>query len=244
MTVTFVTALYVIPNQKWRNPEFYLEKIEYLIQSGVPIICYFDKLLEAQGEVLKQKYPNLTIPEYVTLDKSWLPADVTAPVHGWADKDNIDYLCIQLSKLKLLAESATIATTTHTAWIDAGIFYMFPDRERANQILNEIANASWPEKLLAPGGYDEGSIKQVWDMNAHLNILDYIFWRYLGSFLLGDKTLWANAYEQQTAVVNKYLPKLSWEVNYWSQIDVFTWYHADHNISMLENLLQFKLSTN
>ena len=241
--VTFITALYVIPNQKWRNPEFYLEKIEYLIQSGVPIICYLDKALESQGEELKRKYPNLTIPEYVTLDKSWVPTDVSLPSTRFEEKDTIDYLCIQLSKLKLLAKSANIARTTHTAWIDAGILYLI-DRDKSRRLLNEIATTSWPNKLFAPGGYDKTWLQEVIKMNAdpprYLHFLEYVIWNYLGGFLLGDKTLWANAFEQQTAVVKKYLPKLSWEVNYWSQMDVFTWYYADHNISMIENLLQFR----
>jgi len=240
MTVTFVTALYIIPNNEYRDPVFYLDKIEYLIQSGVPVICYLDKTLETQGEILKKKYPNLTIPEYVALDKSWVPNDVRLPGDRNKQKDTIDYFCIQLSKLKCLTDASKYATTTHTAWIDAGIFYMFNDKEKAKSILNEIANASWPNKILAPGGYNNEEIKKVWEINNTYFFLDYIFWNYLGSFLLGDKTLWLAAYEQQTAVVTKHLPRLAWEVNYWSQMDVFTWYRADHNISMLENVLQFR----
>jgi len=240
MTVTFVTALYVLPNTV-RGVKFYLERLEELIKTGVPLVLYLDATLETEGRRLTNTYTNVIIPKYVTLDTSWVPKTVSLPVYRAEEKDTVAYFCVQLQKLWCLTDAAQRVTTTHTAWIDAGIFYMFEDKEEAKKRLNEIAAADWPKELFAPGSYDKKGIEGVWELNKHIHYMDYVYWNYLGSFLLGPKFGWAAALEEQTAIVHAHLPKLAWEVNYWSKMNSFTWYSADHNLSILTNVLKLQL---
>jgi hypothetical protein len=240
MTVTFVTAFYVLPNTV-RGVTFYLERLEELIKTGVPLVLYLDATLETEGRRLTSTYTNVSIPKYVTLDTSWVPENVSLPQFRAEEKDTVGYFCIQLQKLWCLTDAAAHTTTTHTAWIDTGIFYMFESKEEAKKHLNEIAAADWPSEILAPGSYDKKGIEGVWELNKHIHYLDYVYWNYLGSFLLGPKFGWADALEEQTSVVKKHLPKLAWEVNYWSKMDAFTWYYADHNLSILVNALKLQL---
>lgn len=238
MPVTFVTALYIVKNNVYRGPEFYLERLEQLIKTGVPLLCYMDKTLEAEGEALKTKYPNFQIPSYVQLDTSWVPEDVVLPTHRHEPKDTVSYFCIQLQKLWCLNDARDHTTTSHVAWIDAGIFYLFDDKEAATTLLKTIASSSWPEAILAPGCYTRD---YVIPLLSHSHFLNSVIWNYAGSFLLCHRDHVGGALKKQTEVVLYNLPRLGWEVNYWSEMNLFTWYYADHNLSLLTNLMPLRI---
>jgi hypothetical protein len=244
MPVTFVTAFYVIPNHKFRSVDIYLEQMEKLIQTGIPLIFYLDKTLEIQGKQLCEKYPNLHIPEYVTLDTSWVPETVIMPTSRCGEKDTVPYFCVQLQKLWCLTDAAKYVTTSHTAWIDAGIFHIFSDKEKATKCLQTIATSQWPDKLIVPGCIGLDYFNSRFGESKPYAIFNSICWRYCGGFLLGPKDAWSDAYEKQTACVKQNLPHLVWEVNYWAIMNLFTWYWGDHNLSMIENVLPLALPPN
>lgn len=55
--------------------------------------------------------------------------------------------------------------------------------------------------------------------------------------MLGPRDQVAAAYMRQMELVRANLPRLTWEVNYWTMMeDHFTWYSANHDDSMLGNL--------
>lgn len=230
MPVTFVTAIYNIGN-KYRSVEKYFDLFEELAKTTVPIFLFLDKGYEEKGKELCEKYKNVTIPRYVSLDLTWLPDTIIYPAQRREDKDTKEYFAVQLEKLALLKEAATRTTSSHLAWIDAGIFHMFKEKERASDILKKIATASWsPTQVYSPGAWPKNETKGI-------HFLDKIHWRYLGSFLLGPTTAWQTVYEQQKHMVTSYFPRVAWEVNYWYKMDSFTWYSANHDDSLLTNIL-------
>jgi len=231
MGVTFVTALFLPSGPIFKPVSKYIELFECLARTNVPIVLYMDTRLREEGAELCIKYANIRRCTYTQVDTSWVPKNVILPTIRNEAKDTPDYMCIQLSKLKLVAEASEFVNTSHIAWIDFGIYHMFEDRDICNKLLNTITNANFPtDRILSPGCYTGG----------HHNLFEQICWWHCGSFLLGEKSLFPIAYARQTALVEEYLPRLIWEVNYWTMMnDCFTIYIANHNELLLYNLCDY-----
>ena len=107
---------------------------------------------------------------------------------------------------------------------------MFRDISQCTQMLQTIARSEFPrDKILAPGCWPSG----VYDWNS-------VCWRFCGTFLIGHRELFPRALERQTQLVQTQLPRLTWEVNYWAQMDdLFTVYSADHNDTLLSRVTMF-----
>ena len=240
MPVIFVTALYVIPNKN-RGVDAYLQNLEKLIQTGIPLLCYLDESLKENGEELCKHYKNFKIQQYVTLDTSWIPGNVILPAIRNGKKDTKEYFAVQLQKMWCLADAAKNVETSHLAWIDAGIFHMFNNYNDVKEMLLQIASSEWPNKIFVPGAWNLGQVAHHYALNKWAHMLDVIIWRFLGSFLIGPRLSWQKVLEKQDALVKENLPRLGWEVNYWTKMeDDFIWYLSNHNNSLLENIQQFR----
>jgi hypothetical protein len=232
--VTFVTALYLPAGPMFKPVDTYFENFNRLAATGIPLILYLDTRLTEKGEELCRRFPNILRCEYVTLDTSWVPSNIFLPSTRRLEKDTIEYFCIQLSKLRLLRDSAAYVKTTHIAWIDFGIYHIFKNPTLIDDCLRLIAAAEFPtNKILAPGCWPLGRY-DVW--NA-------ICWRFCGGFLVGSAELFAAAAARQESLVLGNLPGLTWEVNYWAMMEeYFINYRADHDHSIVTNVCQFIVS--
>jgi hypothetical protein len=116
------------------------------------------------------------------------------------------------------------------AWLDFGAFHMFRDTEASTKLIQTIAVSEFPtHTILAPGCWQAG----VYDWNS-------VCWRFCGTFLLGHRDLFLPAYERQTQIIQSYLPRVTWEVNYWAQMDdLFTVYMANHDDTLLSRVMMF-----
>ena len=108
--------------------------------------------------------------------------------------------------------SLFLSLSEELAWVDFGLFHMFRDTQACQDQLKSLRLA-YTRKILAPGPWLK---------------------TYCGSFLLGEKSLFPEAEAQQEAVVQAHLPRLTWEVNYWTQMSCFQWYRTDHDDSILK----------
>jgi len=199
----------------------YLNEFKKMTDTGLPILLFTDV--------------DASFPENVTviptaLNTSWVPSDVKLPEHRNREKDTIEYFCIQLSKLYYLTQARKYTDDEFLAWIDFGAFHMFKDTAKCSQLLRDISQTEFPcDKILAPGCWDSGTYG-----------LDSVCWRFCGTFLLGHRDLFESAYRRQNELVQHQLPKLSWEVNYWAQMDeLFQFYPADHNDLLLSRVMMF-----
>ncbi len=233
-TTTFVSSLFLPKDGTYRSVDKYKEHFAVMAATGVPIVLYLDPALREYGEALEREYPNVRVADYMTHDRTLIEeGSYVLPASRNYVKDTADYMCIQLMKLRLVAAATAGANTPYMAWIDFGIFHMFEDGGRAAEILKEVAQAKWPtDAILSPGCWDE----RPWA------IWDAICWRHCGSFLLGASGLFAIAAQEQDSLVREGLPRLTWEVNYWSKMGCFRVYKANHNLSLLTELLPLRLS--
>jgi len=226
MDVCYITALILPTGNLYRSLDKYIACFETLAQTGVQVGVYLDTRLR---HLTFEAYPNVRVLDYVSLDSSFVPPDVVLPVVRNLEKDTVDYLCIQLMKLQLLSRASQDPRIVEPAlaWIDFGVFHMMKDVERVQQHLRSYRLSPSTEKIRAPGAWTpEQTGPDIWTR---------ILWRFCGSFLVGRRERFPNAYEEQQRIVLAGLPRLTWEVNVWSQMTCFEWYSADHNDSLLLN---------
>ena len=230
MGLTFISALFSPEGGSYRSIDKYKEYFALLAESGVPIVLYMDSGLASYAAELEAQYPNVCVAEFVSVDRSFLTDPVFLPANRNIKKDTVDYLCIQLMKLKLMGHAAETIGSSHLAWIDFGIFHMFKDVPRAQELLRDLVERDLgSETILSPGCWPKERIGDIWND---------ICWRHCGSFLIGEKSLFIKAYQNQELQVRSNMPGLTWEVNYWTLMPDFTVYYADHDDSILTNLKQ------
>jgi hypothetical protein len=217
----FVTA-FIRPKTSYRTIDRYLAEFQTLAATGVPILLFLDE--ECLGIEVP---PNVRIVP-TSLDTSWVPPDIRLPSSRNLGKDTTDYFCIQLSKLAYLTKAREYTEDPFLAWIDFGVFHMIRDADVCGQLLREIAGSEWPrDTILAPGCWPAGR----YDWNA-------VCWRFCGSFLIGHRDLFPAALERQTHLVQSQLPCLTWEVNYWAQMEEFFHvYAANHNDTLFSRVM-------
>lgn len=224
--LTFVSA-FLLSDSVNRTFADYLINFEKLARSEISILLFLDeKLKGSPEEIALQKFSNITIPEYITINKGWIPTDPILPSVRNVKKDTINYFAIQLMKLELLAKATSYCQTSHLAWIDFGIFHMIKNVPLAYErlrVLEKISSTN-SEKIIAPG------------CSAYVstNLWDQICWRFCGSFLFGPRENFQKAYQRQMEIVFSFLPRLTWEINYWAQMeDYFEIYPSNHDDNII-----------
>lgn len=227
LSIRYVTALF-LTGKTYRPLEDYLRSFVKLAESGIALGVYLNPELGFLGEHLQQRFPNVQVLEYVNVDDSFFDdhEQIRLPKKRNVEKDSPEYLMIQLMKLKLLKKAALDPRVEEgaLAWVDFGLFHMFQDAQACQERLKGLRLA-YTRKILAPG---------PWLKRNHEDIYTSVLWTYCGSFLLGEKSLFPEAEAQQEAAVKAHLPRLTWEVNYWTRMSCFQWYRADHDDSILK----------
>lgn len=233
MAVTFVTALYLPSGPLFKKLDKYFEWFDLLAGSGIPLVVYLDDRLSVKGAEICAKYPNIIKCMYGVLDNSYLPRDLVLPIIRNHEKDTRDYFSIQLSKLRLVADTAGIVDSKYLAWIDFGIFHIIKNPMLVCECLRLISQSQFPtDRILAAGS---------WPLDIY-DLWNSVCWRFLGGFLLGERSLFRAASERQQSLVLGNLPGLTWEVNYWAMMEeYFINYPADHDDQIIINVLRYKL---
>lgn len=223
MTVVFVTAIVAPKTGAFQRPlDVYVRHFQSLVATGISIVAFVDERLDVS-------LPISSNVDYraCSMKDRWIDTD-QLPESRTATKDTASYMSIQLSKLWFVCNAATFRPDTDTfAWIDFGVFHMFRDTKACSRNLVQIANYPWMESstIYAPGAWRAMPCYPIWDK---------VCWRFCGSFLLGHRVAFQRALVLQDSIVQKHLPKLTWEVNVWTLMDdMFTWYPGDHNDSLL-----------
>jgi hypothetical protein len=220
MNVTFVTAL-VLPKDgvPHRPVSEYLRWFQPLAESGIPLIVFVDERLEIELPPSVRRVPT-------SMTGKWIETDQLPETRN-PQKDTASYMSIQLRKLDWVVEASALASTPGLAWIDLGVFHMVRNPSSFQARLRALAMRTFnpTDRILAPGCWTPGSYP-IWSA---------ICWRFCGSFLLGPRETFRRAAERQAELVRAHLPRLTWEVNYWTLMeDLFAWYASDHTDLLLD----------
>jgi hypothetical protein len=220
MPVVFVTAFHPVRS----GIEPYLIQFEKLVRTGISIILFLDPRCTLPAE-----YPNVRVIP-AELDTKWAREDTILPENRLPEKDTALYMCTMLSKLHCMEEATKYTDCEMLAWIDFGVFHIVKYPEVTSMKLRAIASRTFPtvKKILSPG---------CWPTPGNYEIWKTICWRYCGGFFLGPRGIFAAANKRQAELVEQGLPRLVWEVNYWTRMEeFFEWYPADHNDSMIMSM--------
>lgn len=226
MEVFYVTGYFLREDGEVRPLSKYLAAFHRLAESGVQIGVYLDTSLRVVGNELENQYANVRILEYTNVEKEDGPFEL--PVRRNRQKDTAEYMWIMLMKLRLMAKAAVDDRIQQKvlAWIDFGFFHVVQDVQKTQDFLASYRFPNMHTKIRAPGCWPPGDY----------NLWDGIVWRYCGGVLIGRRELFVPAFAKQQALMRAGLPRLAWEVNYWSRMNDFEWYEAVHDESMLLNL--------
>jgi len=230
--LTYVTSFYKIYGTE---DETYLVNFIKFAEKGAPIVLYLDNQCKAWGDRLAT-YTNVQVLYDTQFDdlpvaKLFPKEQTTLPTSANPAKDTYEYMVLMNSKLEWMMRAAPRIKTTNIAWIDFGIVKILKNLDAASSKLNNVQIPA--DKVLIPGCYDTPT---------HALTLDNVHWRFCGGLIFGSKQTISRFHDLSTKKLTELAaanpPKLSWEVNIWAYIerassDVFQWYKADHNDSIM-----------
>ena len=240
MVITFVTSFFHIYDEDYdtnKTVAWRVERFREIASSGINICLYVGT---EQIHLIPRDYPNVHIIESHDL---WTESllDLSLPQQRNIHKDTAKYMYVINAKTDLMADAIQRNTwdSTHFAWIDFNITYVFSHKEQTIRFLRELDLYNFPETcLLIPG---------CWPKYDNINIghvTECVYWRFCGGFFIGDKASilrFDSLYKTMFPEFVKTTQRLVWEVNFWAWLEVNSnwkpqWYLADHNDSIITNL--------
>lgn len=245
--ITFVTAFINI-NQNKKNDSQIAWRIKHflnLVKTGISICVYVDSTMEDEVKEIANTYPNVKVMKIIRLSDlfaykvcSAMAKNLQLPYTDNANKDTKDYMIVQNSKLEFVKDAMdeNPFQTDHFAWIDFSITYIFSGDEYI-KILTDLNSAKINDSLLIiPGCWSQKLTK--------FEVLKSICWRFCGGFFLGDRKSLEEFYFLYTEHFPKFIAAdetMVWEVNFWGWLECSTswsptWYLADHDIRIINNV--------
>ena len=219
--VVFVTAFYSVRADV--RMDSYITEFRKIADTGVPVLLFRD--------------PDENIPDLpANVRQIPMPfvrySAVQLPRVRNEEKDTADFMSLMLMKLRCMKEALAYTDASHLAWIDLRVFHVILQTERVQQQLLKLSRAPLRgllTRIAAPG---------CWNPTPeNFDIFNHICWRWCGGFFVGPREIFPAAYKRQTELVEAHLPRLTWEVNYWTMMEeYFVWYIGDHNESLIMNL--------
>lgn len=238
MNTTFVTAFYYVKdyNNPGKSIEKYFECFKKLINTGILLSVYISPEYKDQLEELVKDHANVKIAKVMAIQDTWVyktaNVGIKLPSNRNVLKDTFDYMVCQNTKIECLYYSIqeNYFNTDQFAWIDFGIFHVLNDFEKATLLLKKIANSQLKDSLVFPGCWNKGYA-----------YLDGVNWRLCGGFFMGNKNKLIDMWKRYQAFLPQFIQKynlMTWEVNLWAAMEMetdftFDWYHADHNLTIL-----------
>ena len=166
--------------------------------------------------------------------------DIFLPIQRNNDKDIAEYMCVINSKIDFVKDTMdkNPYQSTHFAWIDFSISYVFKNLESCQRLLQFYNSVELEETFLCITGCLGKT--PIEDINGYINRVN---WRFCGGFFIGDKASLNEFYNLNTKYFYEFLSKykkLVWEVNFWAWIETTNpnwkpiWTKADHNDTVID----------
>ena len=249
--ITFVTAYMTIYDQPYQNKDqsWRFAQFEKLCQTGISLAVFCSRDAEpAFREEVVAKYPNVLLFEamdlcetqtYQTFMTVAKDHEIAMPNTRCVEKDTQEYMLLMNSKTEFLHRviQNNPFGSTHFAWIDFSIFYIFRGREALCQkILRDMSQRVMaPRFITMPGCWGKEHVFEDRLMND-------ICWRFCGGFFVGSADLMSGFHAKFVEHFEGFLrekKRLIWEVNFWAYLELkhglsMLWFSADHNERMIE----------
>jgi hypothetical protein len=243
-SVSFVTAFIDIYLGGIGNKTIYwrFQHFKDIVETGIKICVY---TTEKEYNLLKDfiiKYDNVKIIKISLNDlqpyNDCKNIKYSLPEYRNKTKDTLEYLSLMQSKIVFLhhATMENYWNTTHFAWIDFSISYIFKNKKQTLQKLIHISNITFNKNniIVIPG------CNNKLNANDTQLIKNNIYWRFCGGFLLGERNSiikMHDFYKKYFLFFLEQTKKVVWEVNFWAWLEANTewspiWYAANHDDSI------------
>jgi len=216
--ITYVTAFY---NIYGRIPENYVENFAKLAETKHKIVLFLDPEIPANPAL---QYPNVTIVHDVRFSSLRVKQKPLPEIRNM-EKDTFEFIALMNSKTEFMVKALRHVDTPYIAWIDFGIAKIFKQPETTLARLKHIIAP--PGKVLIPGCWGPSAASEV----------NRVVWRFCGGLFFCDVPTLIR-FDKYVAARVEAATTLTWEVNVWAEIeithpDLFHWYKADHNDSIV-----------
>lgn len=251
-SITFVTSFIDIYENKEelikldarRSIDERIQYFKQLASTGIQIVVYIYDNIEEKIKPIVKEYNNV-IYKVIEVKNTFIwktvnEHNLSMPMNRCTVKDTFEYMTLINCKIEFMKNAIDINpwNSSHFAWIDFAIFYVFKNPDSCKKWLYYLSKLKLNPKFLTFPGCYSSKLNQD-DINY---ILDNVYWRFCGGFLIGDKESIMNFYNLYTfyfPIFLKIYNKIVWEVNFWSWLESFTdWsptiYIANHNDSILQ----------
>ena len=249
--VTFVTCYMNLYDEPFENKdvEWRFGHFKKIARTGIQLCVFCSPDNKDYLENFVLDYPNIKIMKYMNIQDTWAynlvstlsqgeSGKIDLPAHRNEPKDTIEYICMMHSKVEFLniAIDENPFGSTHFAWIDFNVAYIFKNNLYVEEYLRVLAQREFiPEFLAIPGCCEK--------QKPDAQIIDNICWRFCGGFFIGSKNRIVEFYQKYIEYFPVFLEthkKLIWEVNFWAWLETNTdwtpptWYKGDHNDSIIQ----------
>jgi len=247
-SITFVTSILHIYDTEYddkKTIEWRIDRFLELVELGIKICIYVSPEMEPLIRPIEAKYPDtIKIMRVLRCEDTMIARmieencpEYRLPTNRNIGKDQAKYSIVINSKTEFMTDTVRQNpwNSTHFAWIDFNITYVFRNKENTLEFIRWMANQTYiqPECFAIAGC-------EPWYAYRNQEITDLtesIYWRFCGGFFLGD----ASSIQRFHQLYLNYFPwflreyhTLVWEVNFWAWLEVntdwkITWYPADHD---------------
>lgn len=264
-SLTFVTAYINIYGDKPfedKTHEWRFAKFRVIAETGIQLAIYVSADCHDLLCNFIKEFPNVRIMRVVNIDETFAaevcdmvskemtdseesePFIFDLPSHRNEPKDIHGYIHLINSKVAFMADTIAINpwNSTHFAWIDFSISYVFHDIPRSQAMLRAMSRRKYAASFLSITGCWPELVKEnLW------TVLEHIHWRFCGGFFIGDRASILDFYDRYCAYFPQFLKehkKLVWEVNFWAWLEMTTdwrpqWFKGDHNDTILHMCSDF-----
>ena len=254
-SICFVSAYFPLRKTPYfteHHPEEWTpESLIDIVSLGVPFCLYIGKecVYETMFREWEENYPNFRVMSYRTdyhdtlihktcIDLLEMGIPVSLPEKRNPEKDTYEYLVYMNSRVELMEDaiSENIWNTTHYAWVDYHSSTLFKQKEDTLEYLKQLSLkplTTETKTIVVPGCWAKPDNMKT--------IATAIYWRFCGSFFLGDAESiheFADLYRRHFAGFLEKYRCLPWEVNFWAYLEHEhewrpLWYKGDHNDSLV-----------
>jgi len=222
--VVYVTALYKI--NTYSSAEKNLEEFTPFLNSSFAksILVFTDIELNLPIESIQLPRTEL---------KAFQQSEATLPEYRNKEKDTLEFLQLMNAKPEFIMRARQLKPASVYVWFDFGILKIIKDKNLFINSMKYINLISEESKIVFPGCITKESIN-------YSTLFICPIWRFCGGILIVCSSAVEKFHNYHLEELEKCVntSSLTWEVNLWAVIeskypDLFKWYHADHNDTII-----------
>lgn len=254
-SITFVTSILHIYENDYdekKTIQWRIDRFRELVALGINLCVYISPEMEPLIRPIETENPNTVKIMRILRCEDTLIAkmlkencpDYKLPTNRNLGKDQAKYSIVINSKTEFMSDTVQKNpwNSTHFAWIDFNITYVFSNKEYTLPFIKWMAQQHYikPQCFAIAGCGPWSAFNNVYITD----ITESIYWRFCGGFFLADAKSILKFHELYLENFPKFLREhrtLVWEVNFWAWLESNTdWkiscYSADHNDSIVCNI--------